>query len=568
LETETTMKMIMKRWLLVSLTLAVCASARPVTGQERNLYWGDTHVHTSYSSDAYGQGNVNADPETAYRFARGLPVVHPGLGNRVRLDRPLDFLVVADHSPVGRGAPIEGARNTPEFQEAAWSLYVDAAERNNDPGTFTAFIGWEWTFMPGGQMLHRVVFTPADAETAKEFLPLSSAGASGPEDLWSWLEQTSDRLGIDFVAIPHNSNLSNGLMFDMVDSEGRPISAEYARTRMRWEPLVEVLQIKGSSETHPFLSPEDEFADFELFPFLFRGVIPVPAAADYVRTALLRGLRFEEEVGVNPYKLGIQGGTDTHTTLSDTDEELFAGWLGARSGPASGPARLPGFGAAVGWDSAAQGITGAWSTANTREALTAAFKRKEVYATSGPRIQLRMFGGFEFDAEDANARDIAAVGYGGGVPMGGDLAQAPNDTPVSLLIHAVKDPAGANLDRVQVIKGWLDADGETHERVYDAAWAGQRTAANGKVPAIGSTVDVARATYENSIGTAELSTVWVDPDFDPDERAFYYVRVLEIPTPRWSTYDAVALGLDPEQATDRPTGIQERAFSSPIWYTP
>ena len=296
--------------------------------------------------------------------------------------------------------------------------------------------------------------------------------------------------------------------------------------------------------------------------------IPVPAAADYVRTALLRGLRFEEEVGVNPYKLGIQGGTDTHTTLSDTDEDLFAGWLGARSGPASGPARLPGFGAAVGWDSAAQGITGAWSTANTREDLTAAFKRKEVYATSGPRIQLRMFGGFEFAAEDANARDIAAVGYGGGVPMGGDLAQAPNDTPVSLLIHAVKDPAGANLDRVQVIKGWLDADGETHERVYDAAWAGQRTAANGKVPAIGSTVDVARATYENTIGSAELSTVWVDPEFDPDERAFYYVRVLEIPTPRYSTYDAVALGLDPEQATDRPATIQERAFSSPIWYTP
>ena len=560
-------KMTGRTWLLASLTLAVSVSARPVTGQERNLYWGDTHVHTSYSSDAYSGGNVNADPETAYRFARGLPVVHPGLGSRVRLDRPLDFLVVADHSPVGRGAPVEGDRNTLEFQTAAWSLYVDAAERNNDPGTFTAIIGWEWTFMPGGQMLHRVVFTPADAETAKGFLPLSSAGASGPEDLWSWLEQTSDRLGIDFVAIPHNSNLSNGLMFDMVDSEGRPISAEYARTRMRWEPLVEVLQIKGSSETHPFLSPEDEFADFELFPFLFRGVVPVPNAADYVRTALLRGLQFEEEVGVNPYKLGIQGATDTHTSLSDTDEGLFPGWLGSRSGPASGPAPLPVFGAAVGWDSAAQGITGAWSTANTREALTAAFKRKEVYATSGPRIQLRMFGGFEFEADDAEARDLAAVGYGGSVPMGGDLAQAPNGTPVSLLIHAVKDPVGANLDRVQVIKGWLDDD-ETHERVYDVAWAGQRTAANGKVPPIGNTVDVARATYDNTIGSAELSTVWVDPDFDPDERAFYYVRVLEIPTPRWSTYDAVALGLDPEQATDRPAAIQERAYSSPIWYTP
>ncbi len=576
------MKMVMKRWILASLTLAVCASARPVTGQERNVYWGDTHVHTSYSSDAYRYGNLTADPETAYRFAKGLPVVHPALGSRVRLDRPLDFLVVADHSPVGRGAPVEGDRDIPAsvwnpravadpvfrgIQEAAWSLYVDAAERNNDPGTFTALIAWEWTSTPRGANLHRVVFTPTDAETAKRFLPLAAGDDPRPENLWNWLEETSDRLGIDFVAIPHNSNLSQGLMFDMVDSEGRPISAEYARTRMRWEPLVEVLQMKGTSETHPFLSPEDEFASFELFPFLFfpRGAIAVPDAANYVRTALLRGLQFEEELGVNPYKLGIQGATDSHNALSDTDEDLYAGRTGNLSGPAGGSVQAL---VGVGWDGAAGGITGAWSTANTREALTAAFKRKEVYATSGPRIQLRVFGGFEFDPEDAQSRDIAAVGYGGGVPMGGDLAQAPNDTPVSLLVHAVKDPAGANLDRAQVIKGWLDEDGETHERVYDVAWAGPRTATSGKVPAIGSTVDVARVTYDNSIGTAELSTVWVDPDFDADERAFYYVRVLEIPTPRWSTYDLVALGLDPEQATDQPAAIQERAFSSPIWYTP
>ena len=561
------MKMIMKRWLLASLTLVMCASARPVTGQERNLYWGDTHVHTSYSSDAYGFGNVTADPETAYRFAKGLPVVHPGLGSRVRLDRPLDFLAVADHSPFGAGAPIEGDRNTPEFQEAAWSLYVDAAERNNNPGTFTAIIGWEWTSTPNRANLHRVVFTPANAETAKKFLPLSARDSPRPEDLWSWLEETSDRLGIDFVAMPHNSNLSRGLMFDMVDSDGRPISAEYARTRMRWEPLAEVLQMKGTSETHPFLSPEDEFANFEIYPFLLLGGPAVIDPGAFVRTALLRGLQIEQGVGVNPYKLGLQGATDSHTGLSDTDEDMHAGYVAIISGPAGGLEPAP-RGRGVGWDGAAQGITGAWSTANTRQALTAAFKRKEVYATSGPRIQLRVFGGFEFEAEDANARDVAAVGYGGGVPMGGDLAQAPNDTPVSLLIHAVKDPAGANLDRVQVIKGWLEDDGETHERVYDVAWAGRRTAANGKVPAIGSTVDVARATYDNSIGTAELATVWVDPNFDADERAFYYVRVLEIPTPRFSTYDAVALGLNPEQATDRPAAIQERAYSSPIWYTP
>jgi len=565
---------IRKNYLLISLTLALCAFAGPLAAQERSLYWGDTHVHTSYSSDAYNFGTVTTDPDTAYRFARGLPVIHEGFGSRVRLDRPLDFLVVADHSPVGRGAPVEGDRNSRDFQTAAWSLYVDAAEQNNDPGTFSALIGWEWTLTPGGNNLHRVVFTPTDAETAKRFMPLVARDAPRPEALWSWLEETSNRLGIDFVAIPHNSNLSNGLMFDMVDSDGRPISAEYARTRMRWEPMVEVLQAKGTSETHPFLSPEDEFANFEQFRFRLLGGRTTPEAANFARTALLRGLKFEEELGVNPYKFGLQGATDTHTGLSDSDEDLFAGRSPGQAGPAGGLVPAPPVNgrvredAGIGWDSAAQGITGAWSTANTREDLTAAFKRKEVYATSGPRIQLRMFGGFEFDAEDANARDIAAVGYGGGVPMGGDLAQAPNDTPVSLLIHAVKDPVGANLDRVQVIKGWLDDEGETHERVYDVAWAGARTAVNGKVPAIGSTVDVARATYENSIGHAELSTVWMDPDFDPEERAFYYVRVLEIPTPRYSTYDAVALGLDPNQASDRPVAIQERAFSSPIWYTP
>lgn len=551
--------------LLVPLSLAMFAFAGPLTAQEKNVYWGDTHVHTNYSSDAYRFGNTTADPDMAYRFARGLPVVHPALGNRVRLDRPLDFLVVADHTPLGRGAPIEGDQETPEFKEAAWSLYVDMAERNNDPGKFTALIGWEWTSTPGGKTLHRVVFTPANAETARQFLPLAATDGPQPEDLWNWLEETSDRFGIDFVAIPHNSNLSGGLMFDTVDSDGRPISAEYARTRMRWEPLAEVLQMKGTSETHPFLSPEDEFSSFELFPFLFGGNDFVPYAADYVRKALLQGLKFEGQLGVNPYKLGIQGATDSHNSLSDTDEDQYAGRTAALAGPAGGAVQAT---VGIGWDGAAGGITGAWSADNTREALTASFKRKEVYATSGPRIQLRMFGGFDFDAEDASARDIAAVGYGGGVPMGGDLAQAPNDTPVSLLIHAVKDPVGANLDRVQVIKGWLDDDGETHEQVYDVAWAGERTAANGKVPAIGSTVDVTRATYENTIGSAELSTVWVDPDFDSKERSFYYVRVLEIPTPRHSTYDAVALGLDPEQTTGSAVAIQERAFSSPIWYTP
>jgi hypothetical protein len=326
------------------------------------------------------------------------------------------------------------------------------------------------------------------------------------------------------------------------------------------------------------LSPDDEFADFEIYGFVFgAGMDPIPAApGGYLRTALLRGLQIEANVGVNPYKLGLNGASDTHTGVDDVgNEEAFAGRYGNQAGPAGGQVAAPGGGTnprgGIGWDSSAQGITGAWSTANTREALVAAFKRKEVYGTSGPRIQLRVFGGFDFRPEDAYARDLAAVGYGRGVPMGGDLGQAPSNGAVSLLIHAVKDPVGANLDRVQVIKGWLDAAGETHERVYDVAWAGERTPVNGALPTIGTTVDVSRATYENTIGTAQLSTVWVDPDFSADERAFYYVRVLEIPTPRYSTYDAVALGRDPQElseAINRPVTIQERAISSPIWYTP
>ena len=312
------MMQIRKSWLLVSLALVMCASARPVVGQERNLYWGDTHLHTSYSGMLFARGTSTRIPTwpIALRGAsRGPPEPRESGASRpaTRLPRGVGPL------PVGIGAPVEGDRDTLEFQTAAWSLYVDAAERHNDPGTFTALIGWEWTYTPGGQHLHRVVFTPADAETAKQFLPASPASTGvRPEDLWNWLEATSDRLGIDFVAIPHNSNLSGGRMFDMVDSDGRPISAEYARTRMRWEPLVEVLQIKGTSETHPFLSPEDEFADFELGYLrdgniiYTRGDTAPPDPADYVRTALLRGLRVEEEAGVNPYKFGLQGATDTH----------------------------------------------------------------------------------------------------------------------------------------------------------------------------------------------------------------------------------------------------------------
>ncbi len=535
---------------------------------EPQLYWGDTHLHTSYSIDAYNYGNVIVDPDAAYRFAKGLPVLHPSLDNRVRLSRPLDFLVVADHAiAFGLGAPVE-VEDDDERLEAAWPLYVDAADRHNAPGEFTALIGWEWTPTDPAN-LHRVVFTPAGADAARGFLPFSSSQSLRPEDLWQFLESTSQELGIDFVSVPHNPNLSAGLMFDLVDSDGRPITAEYARTRMRWEPVVEIVQFKGASETHPALSPNDEFANYEIYEALLRGGIATPDPGSYVRTALLRGLEIERDTGENPYKFGFQGATDSHTGLASAEEDNFFGAYAVDTLPAAGSEPITEFWDSVGWDLAAQGLTGAWATQNTREGIVTAFKRKEVYATTGPRITVRVFGGFDFAPLHAGMRDLARIGYELGVPMGGDLANAVESAKVTLLIQAVKDPLGANLDRVQVVKGWLDNDGVARERIYDAAWSpGRSPGSDGALPAVGNTVDTARASYTNAIGSAQLATVWEDPDFDPDQRAFYYVRVLDIPTPRHSTYDAVALGSDPGADGSWETAIQERAYSSPIWYTP
>jgi hypothetical protein len=623
----------------MAVVAAIVVSIHPpgARAQSTNLYWGETHLHTSYSSDAYGWGTINNDPDSAYRFAKGLPVIHPTLGNRVQLRRPLDFMAISDHGiGFGNGAPVElggrgaaylpgtpeairnpvgfgqdpdeiaaggggvgrggaagaqagrggaggagrggaaagrgGAGGRGEAQiaqlEATWPLYVDAAERHNDPGTFTTLVGWEWTSLLGGNQ-HRVVFTPADGETAKQFIPFTSRDSPRPEDLWNWLDETSERLGIDFVAIPHNSNISNGLMFDLVDSDGRPITAELARQRIRWEPVVEVAQIKGTSETHPALSPNDEFANFEIYMFLLQGGVGTPNAGDYVRTALMRGLELEESIGVNPYKFGMQAATDSHTALTTSEEDYFFGKSPIDTNPMAGPYRMMNAWDTESWDYSAQGITGVWATGNTRQSIAAAFKRKEVYASTGPRMSLRVFGGFGFSPIDAGARDIAGIGYSGGVPMGGDLSDAPQGEAVSLLIQAVKDPMGANLDRVQVVKGWLDANDMAQERVYDVVMSEGRTVgANGSVDPVGNTVDLTTGKYENSIGAAQLATVWEDPDFDPDARAFYYVRVLEIPTPRHSTLDAISLDMDPETAYDGPATIQERAYSSPIWYTP
>ena len=600
-----------------ALSAAVLGMAGSASAQQKNLYWGDLHVHTNFSLDAYGVGNTYMTPDLAYRFARGIPVYHKTLDTKVQIDRPLDFLAVTDHSDnlgidvmvasadariqqseagrqmvaAGKEKPWTGLLgytrplpnrvelmsqvSTLELRQTAWQMEIDAAEKNNLPGTFTSFFAWEWTGMIDGKNLHRNVISNAGAAAASQFYPygagqfysLDGIDSNRPEDLWAYLDATAKRVGVDFISIPHNSNLSGGLMFDVVDSDGRPFDAQYARTRMRWEQLVEITQEKGSSEVHPELAPTDEFAEFEIRRKLLIGT-PTPAnAADYVRSALLRGLTFNDSLGVNPYKFGIIGATDNHIGMSTAEEANFLGKIASDAKlsdhlPKERPVIFPA------WEMSASGLTAIWAEENTRESLFAAMKRKEVYGTSGTRIALRMFGGFGFTARDANATDIAAVGYRKGVPMGSDITAAPRGKVPTLLIHAAKDPVGANLDRIQVVKGWLDANKQPQEKVYDVAWSGERgIGADGKLPEVGNTVDLGTALYTNTIGATQLATVWRDPDFDPAQAAFYYVRVLEIPTPRQSLYDAVALGID-VTITKQAATLQERAYSSPIWYTP
>ena len=592
--------------------VAVTASA----GAQTNLYWGDLHVHTNFSVDAYGVANTYMSPDEAYRFARGIPVYHETLDTKVQIDRPLDFLAVTDHASnigidmqvvnghellmateIGRrlvesvtpetpwggilgqrrgpnGAGVMETVTTLELRQSAWQDEIDAAVNNYVPGTFTTFTAWEWTAMvDNGKNLHRNVITDAGADS-NEFYPFSAGqffsiadDSNRPEALWEWLDATSERTGTDFIAIPHNSNISAGLMFDTVDSDGRPINSEYASNRARWESLIEITQMKGTSEIRPSLAPTDEFADYEIRRKLLIGQATPPSAGDYARTALMRGLEIEAAVGENPYRFGFVGATDGHIGMSSVDEKNFTGKIAsdARLSQHILGERNVIFPA---WEMSASGLTGVWAEENTRESIFAAMKRKEVYATTGPRISLRVFGGFNFDEDDAEANDIAAVGYDKGLPMGSDLTNAPRNSSPSLLIHAAMDPAGAHLDRVQVIKGWLDDSGVAQQQVYDVAWSGdRRPGADGKVPAVGNTVDIETGLWSNSIGAPQLATVWEDPDFDRDTTAFYYVRAIEIPTPRHSLYDAIALGKDVED-TQHPATIQERAYSSPIWYTP
>ncbi len=609
-------------------------AASPGAAEPTRLYWGDTHLHTSYSFDAFLNQNESVDPDTAYRWARGLPVVHPYHRARVRIDTPLDFLVVSDHAEgmgvlraivnhqeefgelsgwaaverwlsvaavrlgmwTGYGSvvfrdllpqrldhwgddPVLDPGNTPLNDSlgditptvvTSWNETIDAAEANNEPGRFTALLGWEWSSIPAGANLHRVVVTPNGRDQAAQYMPYGSDQSQYPQDLWAWLEATSSRTGSQFIAIPHNSNISKGYMFDETTLRGEPMSADYIKTRRRWEPVVEMTQIKGDSETHPSLSPEDPFAGFEPFEFYLQQEWQGYRAAvgDFIRPALGRGLQIGSKAGANPFQFGLIGSTDAHTGLSSAEEENFWGKMAYDSIPENKTGDSLGGVKATGWDMAAAGMAAVWATENTRQGIFEAMQRREVYATTGPRIGLRLFAGWNFTPQDAESPDLASLGYAGGVPMGGELtgaAGAPGG--IRLLISAQKDPKGANLDRVQVIKGWLDAAGNSREKVFDVAWSGERLPlADGSLPPVGNTVDEPGASYANSIGAAQLATVWEDPEFEPDQSAFYYVRVLQIPTPRHSTYDAAALKIPPPEPY--PAAIQERAYTSPIWYVP
>ena len=589
-----------------------------------NVYWGDTHVHTGMSMDA-GAFGARLEPTDAYRFARGEQITS-STGQDVKLSRPLDFLVVSDHSdnmgffprlisgepsmladPTGRrwydminAGGQEGVKAAVEIIQAltgnkfppalaalpgtdayrsAWEQTVKAAEDYNDPGNFTAFIGYEWTSTDKGFNLHRNVIYRDDAARAlmmEPYTTLPPLGSPDPRELWKWMQSYEDKTGGRLLAIAHNGNMSNGNMFPMERTvTGGRVDREYVQARARWEPLYETTQIKGDGETHPYLSPDDEFADYETWAVGNLDLSELKKddmlAGEYSRRALQTGLQLEEKLGTNPYKFGLMAATDTHTALSTAEEDNF---FGKHSGAEPNPKRVyhpmakVGDNEYPGWSMVASGYQGIWATENTRTALFDAMKRKETYGTTGPRMLVRFFGGWDFEAADAQSRLPADVGYMKGVPMGGDLTSAPSGKAPSFLVAALKDPLSGNLDRIQIVKGWVDGRGERHEKVYDVAWSGDRSpGADGKLPAVGNTVDVENATWTNSIGSPELITAWTDPDFDPKLRAVYYARVLEIPTPRWTAYEAKRFGID-MPSPNVPMTTQERAYTSPIWYTP
>ena len=585
-----------------------------------NVYWGDTHVHSALSGDAFA-GGTRLDAEAAHKFARG-EAVTTNTGQTTQLRRPLDFVVVADHgNNIGAAFARHKLESNPDFSNSdlgkawlaardklanghidakaldeasllpahrSWQISVrhrpfrslvwerigEVADRFNKPGKFTAFIGYEWTpSQEEGSSEHRVVLFRDDATRTDQVLPFTSYDSAHVEDLWNFLKRYENKTGGRTISIPHNANLTSGAMFAIKDSWGLTFTPEYAQLRARFEPLVEATQIKGDSETHPYLSPEDAFADFETWNGWGGWNAPGSTTTsraeeiphEYVRSALKLGLTEASNLGANPFKFGMIGSTDSHTALATSDDDNFWGKT-ARAEPS--PDRIFNSRAVNNWQMNAAGYAAVWAVDNTREALFDAMARRETYASTGPRMTVRFFGGYAFSAQDANTRDVAKVGYASGVPMGGDLYAPPDNRVPKFLIVALKDPMGANLDRIQVVKGWRTETGELREKVYDVAVSDKgRLKPDGSVSAVGDTVDRENATYANTIGATELRTLWQDPDFNREEMAFYYARVLQIPTPRWTLYDIVRYDLK-NISKEIPLVTQERVYTSPIWYSP
>ena len=583
------------------------AASLPPPNPENNVYFGDVHVHTGWSFDALTNGSKTT-PMDAYAWAQGRPITGSG-GPDMKITSPLDFYMVSDHaeymgvfnqmsnpeSPLSKTEIAKGVtspdanvrlqtfagilrdmsegKRDPQLSDPAlartvWAEIIKAADANYVPGKFTTFAGFEWTSNPQKRNLHRVIVF-RDTKHLPDMV-LSALDSDDPEVLWKWMEDQRAK-GSMLFAIPHNANASDGLMFDLVKRDGKPIDAAYNKTRAANEPLYEITQIKGTSETHPDLSPADEFAGFEQWDYTLSADFerPTHRKGSFARQALLDGMSQAAAGAGNPFKYGFIGDSDTHNAAGSHEEYNFTGKFAFENNPRERLTGLPG--AAAGQiqqiqEFSSAGLAGVWAPQNTREAIWDAMQRRETFGTSGPMMKVRFFGGFDFAAGDVTSADFVKLAYAKGVPMGGDLKPGAGKAP-TLLVAAVKDPKSGNLDRVQIVKGWLDAAGKQHEKIYDVAWSGDRKpGANGKLPPVGNTVDVKTATYTNTIGSAQLATGWTDPDFKAAERAFYYARVLEIPTPRWNTYDAARLKMPP--LTKVPATIQERAWSSPIWYNP
>ena len=583
-----------------------------------HVYWGNQHVHTSISVDA-GAIGCKVDDEASYRFSRGEEIT-TSTGQRIKLSRPMDWVVISDHAEAyggmvqllkgnptlmadptlsrWRGMIVAGGKEAfdaaweiiranaekkipapwlnPAVIGSAWQDHIKVTEKYNEPGKFTAFHGYEWTSMPGGDNLHRNVVFRDNADKTSRTLPYSSLESDKPEDLWKVLAAYEDKTGGSVLAIPHNPNISGGRMFELTDSFGKPFTAEYVKDRARWEMLLEVVQTKGQSESAPFLSPNDEFANFELWDKMNLAGLKLHQDSffqgEYAREALKSGLKLEQQLGTNPFKFGMVGGTDQHIGITAIEEENYFG-MAPMDEPK--PKRWQGVFSTMGdvhmynWETSAAGYAAIWASENTREALWDAMKRKETYATTGTRMVIRFFGGWDFAPADAETRQPAVAGYTKGVPMGGDLTAAPEGKAPTFLVAALKDPIGANLDRIQIIKGWVDAKGQKQEKVYDVVWGDadkRKPGADGKLPPVGNTVNVEEAFWTNTIGDPSLVAVWKDPDFDAKQRAFYYVRVIEIPTPRWTAYDAKRFHVKMAQVV--PMTLQERGYTSPIWFTP